>query len=344
MKLKVCQDEEERMNLLLDAHVAKREIKEILKFWAVFALLTLYEYYIELFLFWIPFYYTVKFALLAWILAPRSNGAAAIFDKILAPQFEVMQRWLETYATPVVQDVTKNLLKGLTSLFVATCVGILSEEQAKHVQEHLKDLVEHIDNSMPQGTPEGDSHMSAGQVETKESKYREDFVPDEQEPVTPSYSMFREYVGSYFSYSGPAETPETAAETKETDVHEESKSSPSLERSDSWVYNAFEGVVGLTVSTKQVLMGDTGRSASFKKLKQRTSDEGSACSQEDNVDISKQGRGAYSKYDNGFEHLSDYDDSDNGSSPLKTSESRKARAPAPDPLRRRRPVTRSQIK
>jgi len=54
-----------------------------LVYWVIFAIFSILEVFVELVLYWIPFYYAFKLAFLLWAMLPQTKGAKFLYDSFL---------------------------------------------------------------------------------------------------------------------------------------------------------------------------------------------------------------------------------------------------------------------
>lgn len=54
-----------------------------LVYWVIFALFSIMETFVDLLLYWIPFYYAFKLAFLLWAMLPQTKGAKFLYDNFL---------------------------------------------------------------------------------------------------------------------------------------------------------------------------------------------------------------------------------------------------------------------
>ena len=59
--------------------------KQWLTYWVVYSFFTLLEHFTDTLLFWIPFYFSFKFAMLAWMMLPGHEGSKFLYDRLLSP-------------------------------------------------------------------------------------------------------------------------------------------------------------------------------------------------------------------------------------------------------------------
>ncbi|KAL5791530.1 hypothetical protein ACOSP7_000124 [Xanthoceras sorbifolium] len=65
---------------------SKVDDEQWLAYWILYSFLTLTEMVLQPILEWIPIWYTVKLALMAWLVLPQFKGAAFIYDKFVRQQ------------------------------------------------------------------------------------------------------------------------------------------------------------------------------------------------------------------------------------------------------------------
>ena len=58
-----------------------------LTYWVVYATFTVLESFIEVILFWFPFYYSFKFGFLIWLFLPNTQGAKFLYNNFVKPLF-----------------------------------------------------------------------------------------------------------------------------------------------------------------------------------------------------------------------------------------------------------------
>eukprot|EP00817_Percolomonadidae_sp_ATCC50343_P007541 CAMPEP_0117421580 /NCGR_PEP_ID=MMETSP0758-20121206/2627_1 /TAXON_ID=63605 /ORGANISM="Percolomonas cosmopolitus, Strain AE-1 (ATCC 50343)" /LENGTH=134 /DNA_ID=CAMNT_0005203757 /DNA_START=9 /DNA_END=409 /DNA_ORIENTATION=- len=75
---------------------------EMLGYWVSYAAFYMVETYLEMFIFWIPFYYEIKLFLLIWMVFPTSRkyaGGIVLYDMFVAPFFEKHEATMEDILT-----------------------------------------------------------------------------------------------------------------------------------------------------------------------------------------------------------------------------------------------------
>lgn len=61
----------------------KDDDKQWLPYWVIFAFFSVIESFIDLILYWIPYYFAFKIAFLLWAMLPQTKGAKFLYDKFL---------------------------------------------------------------------------------------------------------------------------------------------------------------------------------------------------------------------------------------------------------------------
>lgn len=56
-----------------------------LTYWVVFGFLNIVEFFSDILLFWLPFYYVFKAAGILWLAMPQTKGAVFVYQRILRP-------------------------------------------------------------------------------------------------------------------------------------------------------------------------------------------------------------------------------------------------------------------
>ncbi len=59
------------------------DVTQWLIYWVVFAFFSIIENFIDVLLYWIPFYYAFKVAFLLWCMLPQTRGAKFLYDSFL---------------------------------------------------------------------------------------------------------------------------------------------------------------------------------------------------------------------------------------------------------------------
>eukprot|EP00924_Labyrinthula_sp_SR-Ha-C_P007210 snap_masked-scaffold_8-processed-gene-12.39-mRNA-1 protein AED:0.39 eAED:0.39 QI:0/-1/0/1/-1/1/1/0/167 len=54
-----------------------------LTYWVVYALFTVVEAFVDVLLFWFPFYYSFKFGFLIWLFLPSTQGAKFLYQNVV---------------------------------------------------------------------------------------------------------------------------------------------------------------------------------------------------------------------------------------------------------------------
>mmetsp|Transcript_6597 Transcript_6597/g.7557 ORF Transcript_6597/g.7557 Transcript_6597/m.7557 type:complete len:348 (+) Transcript_6597:361-1404(+) len=157
------ESEETRLIKFLEESKRRDKMKSVLHFWVVFAFITMYEYYIEIFVFWIPFYYTLKFAFLLWIMSPQTNGASTVFKNVLEPRLLRHQYFIDNILLQSLSRYLRNTVSRLEDLVIGSVINdFLTDEQLEELcmyyEEKLNRLV--VERNRRNKEAEGESVKS----------------------------------------------------------------------------------------------------------------------------------------------------------------------------------------
>lgn len=59
--------------------------KQWLTYWVVFAIYSVVDDFSGVLLFWLPFYYPIKLAVLIWLVWPKTRGALVVYERLIKP-------------------------------------------------------------------------------------------------------------------------------------------------------------------------------------------------------------------------------------------------------------------
>jgi receptor expression-enhancing protein 5/6 len=80
-----------------------------LTYWIVFGCFHLVEFFIDILLSWIPFYFTAKLAFLLWCMAPIDfNGSKLIYKMVILPFFIKNETQIESINKRFEENVLDN--------------------------------------------------------------------------------------------------------------------------------------------------------------------------------------------------------------------------------------------
>jgi len=330
--LETCDRQEERaINLRVNAHLLRQEMKVVLQFWAAYAMLMIYELYVELVVFWIPFYYTFKFMLCVWLIAPKSGGPTFIFEQVIEPRMDLVSGWLEESGKPRMRQIMHRVQGALVTAYVTASLKVASEAHLQSVSDHLDELLVCIEKELEERKRRPSHHIRKVASENKsrlqpsksvefiDAAVVEKLSSIEEEKRMKSQASWKDSLANWTSYS-VLPVGEVDYHPVETQSNRSGEKSP--RRSKNWASSALQGVVELTKNTKNIL---TGRA------------------------VKSSGESAFDQYSQGFDSLSDCEDCDptlSGSptSPLVKSFDFDNANPDTMGLKQRKPTTRSQSK
>lgn len=72
-------------------------VREALHFWVGFALISVFEAYVEMFVSWLPLYSFCKLALLWYIILPQTKGSTVLFEHVIEPKFRARVKRFELW-------------------------------------------------------------------------------------------------------------------------------------------------------------------------------------------------------------------------------------------------------
>jgi receptor expression-enhancing protein 5/6 len=65
----------------------KEDDTQWLTYWVIYAVFNIVETFVEVILFWFPFYYSIKFGFLIWLFLPNVRGAQYLYTHAILPFF-----------------------------------------------------------------------------------------------------------------------------------------------------------------------------------------------------------------------------------------------------------------
>ncbi|KAJ3310338.1 hypothetical protein HDV04_005089 [Boothiomyces sp. JEL0838] len=87
-----------------------------LTYWVVFGFFNLIEFFSDILLFWLPFYYFFKAAIILWLVLPQTMGANFVYSKIIRPflvaeQNEIdasLDKFKNKVSSVITEEIKKN--------------------------------------------------------------------------------------------------------------------------------------------------------------------------------------------------------------------------------------------
>ena len=221
-----------KLELPLGMEERKVELVYLLQFWTIYAVLTLYEYYLEFIVALVPFYYSVKFVFLLYINVQQTRGVAVIFEGIVQPYIVRAERFFRQVLIPpliVLPKAIEDAVLPCLSLYrVEATIEYLEELVAKLKEERERRLVTIDLSAAAKVLPEssGDSSTTEPGKEVKVSVGKEGQV-----------------------FSSPSD--DIAVLTEQEQI--------ALEPIGQWKWrstlpNMMNSVIGLTVQTKELFV------------------------------------------------------------------------------------------
>ncbi len=104
-----------------------------LVYWVIFAFFSIVEFFVDILLYWIPFYYAFKLAFLLWAMLPQTKGAKFLYDAFLKDFLKKNESRIDA----AMADAKKNAgtiaseLSSATSDLVGAASAAVSDENKK---------------------------------------------------------------------------------------------------------------------------------------------------------------------------------------------------------------------
>ncbi|CAO1621623.1 unnamed protein product [Jaminaea pallidilutea] len=83
-----------------------------LTYWVVFGFFTFIETFVNVILYWFPFYYTIKTFVVLYLMLPQTQGAKVVYSRILRPMFVNAKRTADSAAAPTAQPTVQPTAAG----------------------------------------------------------------------------------------------------------------------------------------------------------------------------------------------------------------------------------------
>ncbi|XP_034511543.1 receptor expression-enhancing protein 5, partial [Ailuropoda melanoleuca] len=107
----------------------KEDDTQWLTYWVVYGVFSIAEFFSDLFLSWVPFYYMLKCGFLLWCMAPSpSNGAELLYKRVIQPVFLKHESQVDTMVSDL-KDKAKETVDTITKEAKKAAVNLLGEEK-----------------------------------------------------------------------------------------------------------------------------------------------------------------------------------------------------------------------
>uniref|UniRef100_A0A452Q7E1 Receptor expression-enhancing protein n=2 Tax=Ursus TaxID=9639 RepID=A0A452Q7E1_URSAM len=107
----------------------KEDDTQWLTYWVVYGVFSIAEFFSDLFLSWVPFYYMLKCGFLLWCMAPSpSNGAELLYKRVIQPVFLKHESQVDTMVNDL-KDKAKETVDTITKEAKKAAVNLLGEEK-----------------------------------------------------------------------------------------------------------------------------------------------------------------------------------------------------------------------
>ncbi|XP_041609205.1 receptor expression-enhancing protein 5 isoform X1 [Vulpes lagopus] len=107
----------------------KEDDTQWLTYWVVYGVFSIAEFFSDLFLSWVPFYYMLKCGFLLWCMAPSpSNGAELLYRRVIQPVFLKHESQVDTMVNDF-KDKAKETVDTITKEAKKAAVTLLGDEK-----------------------------------------------------------------------------------------------------------------------------------------------------------------------------------------------------------------------
>ena len=173
---------------------SEQDIREMLHFWTCFAVIALFDFYVEFFVSWLPLYPMVKLVLLWYVITPATKGSTVVFENFLAPKFQEKLFWLEkVFLVDILASfVELDWMYEQLTVQIGTRLESISREQLLVLEDRLQSLLDAIKDNLqnrrdtityPQVPRLNSSGSDEGYEFIRQNDARRTPSPQEQQPV-----------------------------------------------------------------------------------------------------------------------------------------------------------------
>ncbi|XP_076152223.1 receptor expression-enhancing protein 1 [Alosa pseudoharengus] len=117
--------------------VKSKDVREYVKwmmYWIIFALFTTAEVLTDIFLYWVPFYYELKMALVLWLLSPYTKGSSVLYRKFVHPTLSSKEKDIDDYLNQAKDKSYDTLVHyGRKGLNVAATAAVMAASKGQGV-------------------------------------------------------------------------------------------------------------------------------------------------------------------------------------------------------------------
>eukprot|EP00163_Fabomonas_tropica_P025856 TRINITY_DN455_c0_g1_i5.p1 TRINITY_DN455_c0_g1~~TRINITY_DN455_c0_g1_i5.p1 ORF type:complete len:174 (+),score=28.32 TRINITY_DN455_c0_g1_i5:199-720(+) len=110
-----------------------------LTYWIVFAFFTLFECIADRFIFWIPFYYELKFLFVMWLQLPQTQGAKHLYEDKIRPFLSEREESIDDH----LNNLTTN---------AKTAAVTYAQKGVRHVVKHAPGVVSKLTEAVVSAT------------------------------------------------------------------------------------------------------------------------------------------------------------------------------------------------
>mmetsp|Transcript_36281 Transcript_36281/g.45331 ORF Transcript_36281/g.45331 Transcript_36281/m.45331 type:complete len:488 (+) Transcript_36281:332-1795(+) len=236
---------------LLEENERRENMRGVLHFWSVFAVITIYEYYLEIFVFWVPFYYTLKFSLLLWIAMPQTKGATTLFKNVIEPRMLKHQKYIDEVLVPRSSTTFRNTIAGIEDIIMGSAaIHILTDDQVEELcmyyEKKLNTLVEER-NRRKKKAEEYDGY-SESKYSSREEKFEERKGEELLTQVSGSGSSWAysaAYISNWFYSKSNSDANSNNIQKPEN---------KEMVSSENWIASSLGGVMTLACTTGDIIL------------------------------------------------------------------------------------------
>ena len=114
----------------------------MLKYWVMYSLLTIFDLTIDPFISWLPFYDYAKLMVLLYMLTPQSNGATILFDSFASPFLKKQEQDFATKIWPKIRGNLLNTTDNIHSNVVQQCITQIDSKELERLSIDTEKTIE----------------------------------------------------------------------------------------------------------------------------------------------------------------------------------------------------------
>jgi len=118
---------------------AKNDQTQWLIYWVVYAFFSIIEVFVEILLYWIPFYYAFKMAFLLWAMLPQTRGAKYLYDSFLKDFLKKNESKIDAALNDAQRTASNIVAEAAAAAGEATSAGINAAKDMSKTNEDTSD-------------------------------------------------------------------------------------------------------------------------------------------------------------------------------------------------------------